>query len=107
MAEKSVALEVLSYHATSPKTDLITFLNKYERADDDGNDTIFHLNADKNVDLSSYIFDDFSLNKDEMILASYRMFKKSGLMKKFMINKEVNHFVFFVGAGNRNKNKYE
>ncbi len=90
MAEKSVALEVLSYHATSCKADLNNFMNKFGLDDcNDGNETSLL----PKVDLSSYVFDDFSLNKDEMIIASYQMFKNSGLMKKFQISKEVKDFL--------------
>jgi hypothetical protein len=89
MAEKSVALEVLSYHATSSKADVVHFMKKFDLDDGfDGNETSLL----PKIDLSSYVFDDFSLNKDEMVIASYKMFKNSGLMKKFQINREVSYF---------------
>ena len=83
MAEKSVALEVLSYHATCPKSELTAFLNQHQFNDEENCSRFNHANKR----LSSYIFDDFSLNKDEMILAAYEMFKESGMMKEFQIEK--------------------
>lgn len=96
MAEKSVALDVLSYHATVTKSELNNFMEKYVP------------NLPKKVNhvppslpksllnglmqkekLASYIFDDFSLNSDEMIIASYEMFQQSGLMKAFQIERNV------------------
>lgn len=79
MAEKSVALEVVSYHATCSKHELDTFLVKYQE-----------LNRKIRIEnLGSYVFDDFSLDSDEMIIASYDMFKKLGLIKTFQIEKKV------------------
>jgi len=79
MAEKSVALEVLSYHATCSKNELDSFLVKYQ----DYNRKI------RIENLGSYVFDDFSLDSDEMIIASYDMFKKLGLINIFQIDKKV------------------
>lgn len=79
MAEKSVALEVVSYHATCSKHELDTFLAKYQE-----------LNRKIRIEnLGSYVFDDFSLDSNEMIIASYDMFKKLGLIKTFQIEKKV------------------
>ena len=85
MAEKSVALEVLSYHATCPKVELSAFLKRLPH--DENFSMVNHLITRKH--LSSYVFDDLSLTGDEMILASYEMFKNSGLMKAFQIEKQV------------------
>ena len=102
MAEKSVALEVLSYHATCPKNELATFINKYEPKDN--NEEIFFYQRDI---LNSFIFDDFSMNIDEMILASYEMFKHSGLMNTFQIDKKVKKlFHLFTGMGCKKFNFY-
>lgn len=54
--------------------------------------------------LYSLAFDDFSLNSDEMILASVSMFLELGLVKKFNIEREVTLFFFFIN--NRNLNYY-
>ena len=81
MAEKSVALEVVSYHATCAKSELDVFLSKYQ-------DVCFSKNF-RIENLGSYVFDDFSFDSDEMILASYDMFKKLGLIKSFQIDKKV------------------
>lgn len=86
MAEKSVALEVLSYHATCAKSDATSFMNKNFKEETELDSK---LNISRDV-LSSYIFNDFSLNTDEMVLASYEMFKHSGLMKTFQIEQQVN-----------------
>jgi len=83
MAEKSVALEVLSYHATCPKSELATFMNKYEgKSENEG----FFFERDT---LSSFVFDDFSLNNDETVMASYEMFVHSGLLNTFQIDRKV------------------
>lgn len=135
MAEKVVALEVLSYHATCSKSELTGFMKKFAAAINDTNEPSlisrhYHhnkppplaiatlaasstsLNPDaaiKETSLSpveddnsliarlsrsdscliSYLFNDFSLENDEMIVASYQMFKRSGLMKSFHIDKQV------------------
>jgi dual 3',5'-cyclic-AMP and -GMP phosphodiesterase 11 len=99
MAEKSVALEVLSYHATYTKSELHAFLNKYSN---DGGGVSSYYQRDQDVQysaavselmrreyLGSYLFDDFALNKDEMVLAAYEIFKQSGLMNTFQIEKNV------------------
>lgn len=152
MAEKVVALEVLSYHATCSKSELAAFLKKYAASITDAKETtpIFkipsmtssnnNINNNNNNDglpltnsshnllplsasgatsnavvplsnkgsssasndddslitrlsrsdscLVSYLFNDFSLENDEMIVASYEMFKRSGLMRSFHIEKQ-------------------
>jgi len=87
MAEKTVALEVLSYHASCAKSEMISFLNRYSIEENENYSKVN--NSIKIESLNSYIFDDFSLNNDEMILASYEMFKESGLLKTFQIDKQV------------------
>ena len=87
MAEKTVALEVLSYHASCAKSEMISFLSKYLIEE---NENYSKVNKSIKIEnLSSYVFDDFSLNNDEMILASFEMFKESGLLKTFQIEKQV------------------
>ncbi|CAF0874237.1 unnamed protein product [Brachionus calyciflorus] len=77
MAEKSVALEVLSYHATCPKNEVNLFIDKNSK----------ELDYYSKESLRSYSFNDFSLNVDQMVLAAFEMFKQSGLMKTFQIDK--------------------
>jgi dual 3',5'-cyclic-AMP and -GMP phosphodiesterase 11 len=93
IAEKSVALEVLSYHATYTKAELNVFLNRYmssSRNDFDEDADFSLLNTCMRREyLASFTFDDFSLNKDEMVLAAYEIFKQSGLMNTFQIEKNV------------------
>lgn len=126
MAEKVVALEVLSYHATCSKNELTAFMTKYgpaitggDEADhnyhhfvssssssgysslpkqitDGGGQTLSIAASTLGVRLSqndscltSYLFNDFSLDNDEMVVASYEMFKRSGLMRNFHIEKQV------------------
>ena len=89
MAEKSVALEVLSYHATCTKNELNTFVQKYEIYSlENLNVLLVNKNLSKEK-FSSYVFDDFAFNSDEMILASFEIFKQSGLVKTFQIDKNV------------------
>ena len=88
MAEKSVALEVVSYHATCSKSEMDVFFSKYQEV---------CLGKKFRIEnLGSYVFDDFSLDSDEMILASFDMFKKSGLIKAFKIDKKVIESSFFL-----------
>ena len=83
MAEKSVALEVVSYHATCAKSELEAFLTKNQAA-------LFQKpNKCRKETLSSYVFDDFSLNTDEMVISSYEILKESNLLKSFQIEKQV------------------
>ena len=85
MAEKSVALEVLSYHATCSKSELDSFLNKHFNEEN-----LAKLDRlDENENVFSYVFNDFSYDTDEMVLASYEMFKELGLMKTFQIENQV------------------
>jgi dual 3',5'-cyclic-AMP and -GMP phosphodiesterase 11 len=85
MAEKSVALEVLSYHATCSKNELVAFLSKYPNCE-----TIMQVNSSINTQvLSSYVFDDFLFNADEMVLASYAMFAELNFIENFKIEKQV------------------
>lgn len=110
MAEKVVALEVLSYHATCSKEELTSFLAKYATSIDDSSSSQTHsflqstgLLANNNTSslvtrffqndscLTSYLFNDFSLENDEMVVASYYMFKRSGLMRNFRIDNKVNY----------------
>jgi len=84
MAEKSVALEVVSYHASCSKSELDVFLSKYQE--------LYFSKKFRIENLWSYVFDDFSLDSDEMILASYDMFKRLGLIKVFQIDKKVISF---------------
>ena len=79
MAEKSVALEVLSYHATCSKNEVNLFIEKHPH----------ELDYFVKESLKSYVFDDFSLNVDEMVLAAFEMFKQSGLIRTFQIDKKV------------------
>lgn len=87
MAEKTVALEVTSYHAACSTRELDTFLSKHQ-------DMLFNKNIQID-DFNSYVFDDFMLDSDEMVVASYNMFKSSGLMKTFQIDKKVISFKNF------------
>lgn len=82
MAEKSVALEVLSYHATSSKHEVNSFAQRFTNEN-------FFFNKEN---LKSYVFNDFSLNVDQMVMAAFEMFKQSGLMKTFQIDKKVFFF---------------
>ncbi|RNA40027.1 Dual 3 -5 -cyclic-AMP and -GMP phosphodiesterase [Brachionus plicatilis] len=84
VAEKSVAFDVLSYHANYPKIEMEAFVEKLPP-----NERFFTINPMIHVDyLCSYRFDDFSLNQDEMVVASYEMFKRLGLIKSFKIDKK-------------------
>jgi len=84
MAEKVVALEVLSYHAISSRMENNLFMNRYPNKEN------YHL-LNKHMrkeNLKSYLFDDFCLKQDEMVLASYEMFKHTGLMETFKIDQQ-------------------
>ena len=84
VAEKSVAFDVLSYHANYPKSEMEAFIDKLPSTE-----RFFTINPLIHIDyLSSYKFDDFALNYDQMVVASYEMFKRLGLIKSFKIDKK-------------------
>ncbi|XP_067131816.1 dual 3',5'-cyclic-AMP and -GMP phosphodiesterase 11A-like [Centruroides vittatus] len=75
MARQKVAFEVISYHATACQDDV----NKILAA------TIPEM---EELNLNSLKFDDFSLNSEQMILASIRIFSELGLISRFNIDYE-------------------
>uniref|UniRef100_A0A8C4S0X5 Phosphodiesterase n=1 Tax=Erpetoichthys calabaricus TaxID=27687 RepID=A0A8C4S0X5_ERPCA len=75
-AKQSVALDVLSYHATCSKTEV----DKFKAAN-------IPLVSELGIDKLS--FDDFSLDVDAMITAALRMFMELGMVQKFKIDYEV------------------
>nr|XP_020452120.1 dual 3',5'-cyclic-AMP and -GMP phosphodiesterase 11A isoform X1 [Monopterus albus] len=74
-AKQSVALDVLSYHATCSKTEV----DKFKAAN-------IPLVCELGIDKLS--FDDFSLDVDAMITATLRMFMELGMVQKFKIDYE-------------------
>ncbi|KAJ0070390.1 hypothetical protein NL108_007728, partial [Boleophthalmus pectinirostris] len=74
-AKQSVALDVLSYHATCSKTEV----DKFKAAN-------IPLVCELGIDKLS--FDDFSLDVDAMITAALRMFMELGMLQKFKIDYE-------------------
>ncbi|XP_072115872.1 dual 3',5'-cyclic-AMP and -GMP phosphodiesterase 11A [Mobula birostris] len=74
-AKQSVALDVLSYHATCLKTEV----DKFKAAN-------IPLASELNID--DFHFNDFSLDKDAMITAALRMFMELGMVQKFKIDYE-------------------
>ncbi|XP_033984778.1 dual 3',5'-cyclic-AMP and -GMP phosphodiesterase 11A [Trematomus bernacchii] len=74
-AKQSVALDVLSYHATCSKTEV----DKFKAANIP---LVCELGIDK------LYFDDFSLDMDAMITAALRMFMELGMVQKFKIDYE-------------------
>uniref|UniRef100_A0A8C6TIG7 Phosphodiesterase n=1 Tax=Neogobius melanostomus TaxID=47308 RepID=A0A8C6TIG7_9GOBI len=74
-AKQSVALDVLSYHATCAKTEV----DKFKAAN-------IPLVCELGIDKLS--FDDFSLDVDAMITAALRMFMELGMVQKFKIDYE-------------------
>ncbi|XP_077393291.1 dual 3',5'-cyclic-AMP and -GMP phosphodiesterase 11A [Festucalex cinctus] len=74
-AKQSVALDVLSYHATCSKTEV----DKFKAAN-------IPLVCELGIDKLS--FDDFSLDVDAMITAALRMFMELGMVPKFKIDYE-------------------
>ncbi|KAF7215812.1 dual 3',5'-cyclic-AMP and -GMP phosphodiesterase 11A [Nothobranchius furzeri] len=74
-AKQSVALDVLSYHATCSKTEV----DKFKAAN-------IPLVCELGIDKLS--FDDFSLDVDAMVTAALRMFIELGMVQKFKIDYE-------------------
>ncbi|XP_077473411.1 dual 3',5'-cyclic-AMP and -GMP phosphodiesterase 11A isoform X2 [Stigmatopora argus] len=74
-AKQSVALDVLSYHATCSKTEV----DKFKAVN-------IPLVCELGIDKLS--FDDFSLDVDAMITAALRMFMELGMVPKFKIDYE-------------------
>nr|XP_032624356.1 dual 3',5'-cyclic-AMP and -GMP phosphodiesterase 11A [Chelonoidis abingdonii] len=74
-AKQSVALDVLSYHATCSKTEV----DKFKGA---------NIPLVSELGIDNIHFDDFSLDVDAMITAALRMFMELGMVQKFKIDYE-------------------
>nr|XP_040058513.1 dual 3',5'-cyclic-AMP and -GMP phosphodiesterase 11A isoform X2 [Gasterosteus aculeatus aculeatus] len=74
-AKQSVALDVLSYHATCSKTEV----DKFKAA---------NIPLVCELGIGKLSFDDFSLDVDAMITAALRMFMELGMVQKFKIDYE-------------------
>ncbi|XP_070593554.1 dual 3',5'-cyclic-AMP and -GMP phosphodiesterase 11A [Erythrolamprus reginae] len=74
-AKQSVALDVLSYHATCSKAEL----DKFKAA---------NIPLVSELGIDNVHFDDFSLDMDTMIAAALRMFMELGIVQKFRIDYE-------------------
>ncbi|XP_026523912.1 dual 3',5'-cyclic-AMP and -GMP phosphodiesterase 11A [Notechis scutatus] len=74
-AKQSVALDVLSYHATCSKAEL----DKFKTA---------NIPLVSELGIDNVHFDDFSLDTDAMITAALRMFMELGIVQKFRIDYE-------------------
>ncbi|CAB1446386.1 unnamed protein product [Pleuronectes platessa] len=75
-AKQSVALDMLSYHATCSKVEV----DRLKAAK-------IPLSSELGID--EFYFNDFSLDNDAMITASLRMFLELGVLQKFKIDYEV------------------
>ncbi|KAM6348688.1 dual 3',5'-cyclic-AMP and -GMP phosphodiesterase 11A [Alca torda] len=74
-AKQSVALDVLSYHATCSKAEV----DKFKAA---------NIPLVSELGIDDIHFDDFSLDVDAMITAALRMFMELGMVQKFKIDYE-------------------
>uniref|UniRef100_UPI00398EE5E2 dual 3',5'-cyclic-AMP and -GMP phosphodiesterase 11A isoform X1 n=1 Tax=Pristiophorus japonicus TaxID=55135 RepID=UPI00398EE5E2 len=74
-AKQSVALDVLSYHATCLKTEV----DKFKAA---------NIPLATELSIDEFHFNDFSLDNDAMITAALRMFMELGMVQKFKIDYE-------------------
>ncbi|XP_049975814.1 dual 3',5'-cyclic-AMP and -GMP phosphodiesterase 11A [Alexandromys fortis] len=74
-AKQSVALDVLSYHATCSKAEV----DKFKAA---------NIPLVSELAIDNIHFDDFSLDVDAMITAALRMFMELGMVQKFKIDYE-------------------
>ncbi|XP_073663053.1 dual 3',5'-cyclic-AMP and -GMP phosphodiesterase 11A [Tursiops truncatus] len=74
-AKQSVALDVLSYHATCSKAEV----DKFKAA---------NIPLVSELAINDIHFDDFSLDVDTMITAALRMFMELGMVQKFKIDYE-------------------
>ncbi|XP_059583232.1 dual 3',5'-cyclic-AMP and -GMP phosphodiesterase 11A [Alligator mississippiensis] len=74
-AKQSVALDVLSYHATCSKAEV----DKFKAA---------NIPLASELGIDDIHFDDFSLDVDAMITAALRMFMELGMVQKFKIDYE-------------------
>ncbi|KAK2142562.1 hypothetical protein LSH36_939g00000, partial [Paralvinella palmiformis] len=79
MAKQSVALEVLSYHATAPQEDV----DRLKKA---------VIPTGNEYQLYSFEFNDFLLSEDDTCKAAVRMFVEMDIPNKFYIPYEVGHF---------------
>ncbi|XP_005105678.3 dual 3',5'-cyclic-AMP and -GMP phosphodiesterase 11A [Aplysia californica] len=74
-ARQAVALEVLSYHAAVPHED-VAWLKQQD------------IPEEVELKLQELTFNDFSLDRDQMMTATMRMFNDLGLIRKFRIDNE-------------------
>ncbi|BFZ22439.1 hypothetical protein BsWGS_25478 [Bradybaena similaris] len=74
-ARQAVALEVLSYHTSVPQEEVALIKQQ-------------SVPEAKELDLQDLRFNDFSLDNDEMMMATIRIFADLGLIKKFRIENE-------------------
>ncbi|XP_075465102.1 dual 3',5'-cyclic-AMP and -GMP phosphodiesterase 11A [Ascaphus truei] len=74
-AKQSVALDVLSYHATCSKAEV----DKFKAA---------NIPLVSEIAIGDVHFDDFSLDVDAMVTAALRMFMELGMVQKFKIDYE-------------------
>ncbi|RVE62591.1 hypothetical protein OJAV_G00158520 [Oryzias javanicus] len=75
-AKQSVALDMLSYHATCSKVEV----DRLKAA---------KIPLSNELGIDEFHFNDFSLDNDAMITASLRMFQELGVVQKFKIDYEV------------------
>uniref|UniRef100_A0A8C5GML1 Phosphodiesterase n=1 Tax=Gouania willdenowi TaxID=441366 RepID=A0A8C5GML1_GOUWI len=75
-AKQSVALDMLSYHATCSKVEV----DRLKAA---------KIPQSSELGIDEFHFNDFSLDNDAMITASLRMFQELGVVQKFKIDYEV------------------
>ncbi|XP_069770246.1 dual 3',5'-cyclic-AMP and -GMP phosphodiesterase 11A-like isoform X4 [Narcine bancroftii] len=75
-AKQTVALDLLSYHATCSKVEV----DRLKAA---------KLPAVSELGIAHFFFNDFSLDNDGMITASLRMFMELGIVQKFKVDYEV------------------
>uniref|UniRef100_H3A1Y1 Phosphodiesterase n=1 Tax=Latimeria chalumnae TaxID=7897 RepID=H3A1Y1_LATCH len=75
-AKQSVALDMLSYHATCSKVEV----DRLKAA---------KIPSVPELGIDDFYFNDFSLDSDAMITASLRMFMELGIVQKFKIDYEV------------------
>ncbi|GFR99095.1 cGMP-specific 3',5'-cyclic phosphodiesterase, partial [Elysia marginata] len=91
MAKQSVALEVLSYHATASKEEAERLMGgKGCLADEKDQESCFKKTVEKiptadDYRLYTYDFDDLTMNDDDTIKATIRMFMDADLINQFKV----------------------
>ncbi len=86
--DKEITSEILTYHSNCSRNELQAFMNTI--SDEYSLNRLLY----ERSFLNNYEYDDFALNNNQMVLASFSIFNHCGFIEAFGIKKEVNFYCF-------------